>query len=287
MPAEGIFRRHLSKRPMDSHNPSQPALPGSRQSRILGRADGGWILVVGVVLLIFLLVTIEPDPFMRIVRFVADGIGVTLLTTIISFVLVLIVGLIGGLGRLSRTPILRGISTVYVEVIRGVPLLVQLLFWYFAFPSVIQRLGDALNIPAFSNYLANPLAMAILGLTVCYGAYMSEVYRAGIQSISKGQMEAARSLGMTYFQAMRFVILPQAIRVILPPVGNEFISLLKDSSLVSVVAVEDITKRGREFSGAQFIALETWIMVALIYLVMTLLSARLVSWIERRSSLER
>jgi polar amino acid transport system permease protein len=287
MPADFKPRRHPTKTLMDSHNPSQPVLPGSRQSKLLGRADGGWALVVGVILLIILLVTIEPDPFMRIVRFVSDGIGVTLLTTVISFVLVLVVGLIGGLGRISHTPILRGIATVYVEVIRGVPLLVQLLFWYFAFPSVVQRLGDVLKINAFSNYLANPLAMAILGLTFCYGAYMSEVYRAGIQSISKGQMEAARSLGMTYFQAMRHVILPQAIRVIMPPVGNEFISLLKDSSLVSVVAVEDITKRGREFSGAQFIALETWIMVALIYLVMTLLSARVVTYIERRSSTER
>ena len=128
--------------------------------------------------------------------------------------------------------------------------------------------------------------MAILGLTFCYAAYMSEIYRAGIQSISKGQNEAARSLGMTLGQAMRYIILPQAVRVILPPVGNEFISLLKDSSLVSVVSVADMTRRGREFMASNFLPIETWLMVALLYLVMTLISARIVAWIERKTRTE-
>jgi polar amino acid transport system permease protein len=128
--------------------------------------------------------------------------------------------------------------------------------------------------------------MAILGLTICYAAYMSEIYRAGIQSISKGQMEAARSLGMSYIQSMRYIIIPQAIRVILPPVGNEFISILKDSSLVSVVAVADMTRRGREFMAAKAIPIETWSLIALIYLVMTLLSARLINWLERKTRME-
>jgi polar amino acid transport system permease protein len=129
--------------------------------------------------------------------------------------------------------------------------------------------------------------MAIVGLVFCYGAYMSEIYRAGIQSIPKGQVEAARSLGMTYFQAMRYVILPQAIRVILPPVGNEFIALLKDSSLVSVVAVTDLTKRSREYMSTHFNPIETWSMAALLYLVMTLLAARLVHYLEQKSKFER
>jgi polar amino acid transport system permease protein len=116
---------------------------------------------------------------------------------------------------------------------------------------------------------------------------MSEIYRAGIQSIAKGQMEAARSLGMTHFQAMRHIVIPQAIRVILPPVGNEFISMLKDSSLVSVVAVADMTRRGREFMAANFIPLQTWAMIALLYLVLTLVSARVVTWIEKRTRIER
>ena len=116
---------------------------------------------------------------------------------------------------------------------------------------------------------------------------MAEIYRAGIQSISKGQMEAARSLGMTYAQAMRHIILPQAIRVVLPPVCNEFIMLLKDSSLVSVVAVADLTRRGREFMSTHFNPIEVWTMVALIYLIMTLLAGRLATWIEKRNRLEK
>jgi polar amino acid transport system permease protein len=249
--------------------------------------DPWWALLAIVIIIIILLARLKPDPYQRIILFVSDGIWVTIRVTIISFCLMLFFGLIGGLGRLSKNWLFRGIATIYVELVRGIPLLVQLLFWYFAFPSVVTSIGRGLNIDALKNYLADPIGMAILGITFCYSAYMSEIYRAGIQSISKGQMEAARSLGMSYFQAMRYVILPQALRVIMPPVGNEFISLLKDSSLVSVVAVADITRRGREFMAANFIPLETWSMVALLYLVMTLFSARVVNWIEHKTRLEK
>jgi polar amino acid transport system permease protein len=277
---------------MDESAQPPSSTPDALQSNYRGgsatrKFDAWWILVFLVVVTIILLVTTQPDPYRRIVVFVQEGIGVTFQVTVISFVIVLVLGFIGGLGRLSKNWLISGIASVYVEIVRGIPLLVQLLFWYFAFPSVLQSLGKALNYKPFINYLANPVGMAILGLTFCYGAYMSEVYRAGIQSIAKGQIEAARSLGMSYFQAMQYVVIPQAVRVILPPVGNEFISLLKDSSLVSVVAVADLTRRGREFMAANFIPLQTWFMVALLYLVMTLVSARVVTWIERRTKIER
>lgn len=251
------------------------------------KLDPWWLMVIVVDLLVLGLAFFKPDPFQRIVSYVRDGIWVTIYVTLISFFLVLIFGLLGGLGRLARNPIVRGAATIYVEVIRGIPVLVQLMFWYFAFPSVIKDLGKLLQIQTLIDYKANPVGMAVLGLTFCYAAYMSEVYRAGIQSISKGQMEAARSLGMTYVQAMRYVILPQAVRVILPPVGNEFITLLKDSSLVSVVAVADMTRRGREFMASNFIPVQTWLMVALLYLLMTLFSTRIVNGIEQRTRLER
>lgn len=260
-------------------------IPGSVGA--FSRIDPWWGLVFSVVAIVVLMITLKPDPFMRILLFVRDGIGVTIITTVSSFVLMLMVGLIVALGRLSRNWLISGIATIYVEVIRGIPLLVQLLFWYFASPTIIRNLGETFNIPSFKEYLANPLGMAIVGITVCYAAYMSEIYRAGIQSIPKGQMEAARSLGMSHGQAMRYIILPQAVRVILPPVGNEFISLLKDSSLVSVVAVTDMTRRGREFMAANVMSIETWTMVALLYLVMTLFSARIVSWIEKKNRTER
>jgi len=159
-----------------------------------------------------------------------------------------------------------------VEIIRGIPLLVQLFYIYFA-------LGRIVNVPA--------MASAIIAMSVCYGAYMGEIFRAGIESISKGQMEAARSLGMTSAQAMRHVILPQAIKTILPPIGNEFVALLKDSSLVSILAVSDLLRRGREFAAASFNYFETYTMVALVYLIITLFLSKLISIMENRVGVDR
>lgn len=251
------------------------------------RIDPWWGLVLIVILLVVILVTAQADPFRNILLFVRDGIAVTAVVTVTAFLIVLVLGLIGGLGRLSKNPFIRLTASLYIEVARGIPLLVQLIWWYFAFPVVIQQIGTSLNISALADYRANPIFTAILGLAICYGAYMSEIYRAGIQSIPKGQVEAARSLGMSYFQSMRHIILPQAVRVVLPPVGNEAIALLKDSSLISVVAVADLTRRGREFMAVNFNPIEVWTMVALLYLVMTLVLARIVAWMEKRSHFER
>lgn len=251
------------------------------------RQDPWWWLVVAVAAIIVLLVMLLPVPFREIVLFARDGILVTILVTVVSYVLIIIVGLLGGLGRLSQNKLIRGIASLYVEVVRGIPLLVQLIAWYFASPVIIQKLGLWLNLQPLIEYRPNPIITAIMAITVCYGAYMSEIVRSGIQSVPKGQMEAARSLGMSHFQAMRHVVLPQAFRVILPPMGNEFIALLKDSSLVSVVAVADLTRRGREYMAAHFNPIETWLMVALLYLIMTIVAARVVSYIEKRSKYER
>lgn len=251
------------------------------------RMDPWWGLVVLVIGLAVTLVTVKADPFLRILLFVRDGVAVTAFITVTAFMFTLVLGMIGGLGRLSQNWVIHGVATLYVEIVRGIPLLVQLIWWYFAFPVVIQGVGRWLNIEAIANYQSNAIFTAVTGLTICYGAYMSEIYRAGIQSIPKGQAEAARSLGMTHFQSMRHVVLPQAVRVVLPPVGNEFIALLKDSCLVSVVAVADLTRRGREFMAVHFNPIEVWTMVALLYLVMTLFLARLVSWVEKKTHFER
>ena len=270
----------------------EPRLSGSKMLSVAGaesgmRIDPWWGLVALVVVLLVALVTLKSDPFWNILLFVRDGIAVTALITVVAFLFIVVVGMIGGLGRLSKNPLIHGVSTLYVEIVRGIPLLVQLIWWYFAFPVILQQIGEWSHIPALTNYQANAIYTAIVGLVICYGAYMSEIYRAGIQSIPKGQLEAARSLGMSYFQSMRHIILPQAVRVIMPPVGNEFIALLKDSSLVSVVAVADLTRRGREFMSTHFNPIEVWTIVALIYLVMTLFSARGVAWIERKTKFER
>jgi polar amino acid transport system permease protein len=256
-------------------------IPGAEPS---ARIDAWWGLVLGVTVLVAVLCILWPDPYLKMVVFMMDGILVTIMVTISSFILILIAGLFGALARLSSIRVFRGASTIYVEIMRGIPLMVQLLWWYFAFPAIIRGLGDSLGIAALSNYSANAIIMGIMGLTICYGAYMTEIYRAGIQSIPRGQMEAARSLGMNYVQSMRHVILPQAIRVILPPVGNEFTALLKDSSLVSVVVVADMTRRAREFISTNFNPISGWTMLALLYLILTLFSARVASYIEKKYS---
>ena len=259
-------------------------VPGARPE---DRIDAWWGLFLGVVVLVVVLIVFWPDPYRRILEFVADGILITIVVTVVSFVLVVIVGLLGGLARTARNRYSRGFVSLYVEIIRGIPLLVQLIFWYYALPPVIQGLGELLGIQALATFAPDPIIMAIVGLTIGYGAYMTEVVRAGIQSVPKGQIEAARSLGLTYRMAMQHVVLPQAFRTILPAIGNEFITLLKDSSLVSVVAVADMTRRGREFMSMTFIPFQTWIMVALLYLILTLFSARVVSWLEKKAQVGR
>jgi ABC-type amino acid transport system permease subunit len=170
------------------------------------------------------------------------------------------------------------ISTLYVEIVRGVPMLVIILYMGFALtPMLREATNDMLDLRG--------LPAAVIGLAFGYGAYLAEVYRAGIESIPKGQMEAARSVGMSYFQAMRHVILPQAIRVVLPPLGNDFIAMLKDSSLISVIALPEVLQQGRLWVSRNFRAFEGFNSVALLYLVMTLLLSLLVRYIERRAKL--
>jgi polar amino acid transport system permease protein len=254
-------------------------IPGNE---LPSQLDAWWWLVGAVALIIVLLMVLMPDPFLNIVKFVRDGIVTTILLTVISFVFIILVGIIGGLARIAKNPVIKFLSTLYIEVFRGIPLLVQLIWWYFAAPTAIRYIGEAIHFSPMIEYQSNAFVLAVVGLVVCYGAYMTEIFRAGIQSIPKGQIEAARSQGMTYFQSMRYVVLPQAIRTVLPPVGNEFIMLIKDTSLVSAVAMADLTRRGREYMAAHFNPIETWTMVALLYLIMTLFFTRLLVWLEKK-----
>ncbi len=205
-----------------------------------------------------------------------EGIFLTAYVTIIAFALSLLLGMIGGLMRVQRNPIIYAVSTLYVEIIRGVPMLVILMYAGFV---ISPFLRDSFGIEL------TDLQEAVLGLAFGYGAYLSEVFRAGIQSIHRGQMEAARSLGMSYPQAMRYVVLPQAIRVILPPLGNDFISMLKDSALISVLALPDLLQLGRLYVSRTFNAFVGYNTVALLYLVMTLFLSLLVRVIESKTRL--
>jgi len=211
--------------------------------------------------------TPKPNPYPDILAFVPDGLVATFGVTVVSICFALVLGLLAGLGRIAKTKPVNLVATVYVEVIRGIPLLVQLFYIYYALGPLLHLKGPA---------------SAVLAMSICYGAYMGEIFRAGIQSIPKGQMEAALALGMSRTQALWRIILPQTVKVILPPIGNEFIALLKDSSLVSILAVSDLLRRGREYASTTFNYLQSFTIVALIYLVMTLFFSRLVGIMETR-----
>jgi polar amino acid transport system permease protein len=226
----------------------------------------------GAIAAVAYLAVTRPDPYFRILTFVPDGILVTFKVTVGAILLALVLGLFTGLGRLAKNPVINGVASLYVEVIRGIPLLVQIFYIYYA-------LGRIVHIPDIYS--------AVIAMAVCYGAYMGEIFRAGIQSIPKGQMEAARSLGMTHTQAMSHIIIPQAVKVVLPPIGNEFIALLKDSSLVSILAVSDLLRRGREFASESFTYFETYTVVALIYLVITLFFSKLIGLMEERVGVDK
>ena len=243
-----------------------PAIPTRKDA---GLFTAWRVAFFGSIAAVLYLIIVRPDPYLRIIAFIPDGIFVTFKVTIGAILLALVIGLFTGLGRLAGNRLINGIASLYVEVIRGIPLLVQLFYIYFA-------LGRVVQLPA--------IASAIIAMGICYGAYMGEIFRAGIQSIPKGQREAAWSLGMNKSQTMVQVILPQAIKVILPPIGNEFVALLKDSSLVSILAVADILRRGREFASETFTYFETYTVVALVYLIITLFFSKLISIMEERIS---
>lgn len=197
------------------------------------------------------------------------GAGITIQITAISVGLGLVIGMFVGIARISNVKLLRWLAAIYIDFLRGTPLLVQIFLIYFALPVILGQRID-------------PFIAAITACGINSGAYIAEIFRAGIQAIDEGQMEAGRSLGMTWVQTMRYIIVPQAFKNIVPPLGNEFIALLKDSSLVSVIGFEELTRRGQLIIARTYGSLEIWISVAIIYLVMTLTISRLVAYLEKR-----
>jgi len=236
--------------------------------------------------------------------FLVAGVRLTVQVSLISFGLALILGLIAGLGRVSKNVVFYTLSSLYVEVVRGIPMLVLLIYFAYVVTPLALQFLHWLGTAMLQNLAIGPLmgladslanlniqdvdmrVRAIAGLAFAYGAFEAEVFRAGIQSIERGQMEAARSLGMGYFQAMRYVILPQAIRRVLPPLGNDFIAMVKDSSLISVLAVRELTHLGKLNRARTFRTFETWNTVTFLYLCMILLLSLGVKMLERRMAVE-
>lgn len=198
-----------------------------------------------------------------------QGAGITIEISALSVLFGLIIGLLLAIARLSSNKVLSIMAAAYVDFIRGTPLLVQIFLVYFALPGILGHRVD-------------PFFAAISACSINSGAYLAEIFRGGIQSIDKGQMEAGRSLGLTWWQTMQFIIIPQAFKRIIPPLGNEFIAMLKDSSLVSVIGFEELTRRGQLIIARTYASFEVWLAVAIIYLVMTFTVSRLVAVLEER-----
>jgi His/Glu/Gln/Arg/opine family amino acid ABC transporter permease subunit len=219
---------------------------------------------------------------------IIPGLRITIISTLQAFAIALIIGLLAGMGQLSRNVVLRNVARTYVEFIRGIPIL-PLIFTValIVVPETSEAINSRLDAWFGWTFDLSFQMRATVTLALIYGAYMAEIFRGGIQSVPPGQTEAGRSLGLTRRQSMNSVVLPQAMRAIIPPLGNDFIAILKDTSLLSVLGVLEITQRARQFSASTFKFREGYFVVAFIYLILTLSLSLLLGVLERRMSRDR
>ncbi|MEI3035920.1 MAG: amino acid ABC transporter permease [Oscillospiraceae bacterium] len=205
-----------------------------------------------------------------------QGVPVTVGVTLIAMVTGVVLGLVLALMKMSRIKVLTALASLYIEIIRGTPLIVQALIMAYGLPQLLQSSGISFRWP----YLIIP-AVIVCGLNSA--AYVAEVIRSGIQAVDKGQMEAARSIGMTRAQAMKLIVIPQALKIVLPSFGNEFVSLIKETSVLSYVGVVEILRKGALWNAATFNTFEAYIGVALVYMLLTIPSSKLVKHLEKKN----
>lgn len=232
-----------------------------------------WFVLLLLMAAAVIITVVRSENLSAIVSFISQGLLLTIQISVAGYAIALVLGLIAGLGRISKNPIIHAIATLYVEIIRGIPILVVIIYVAFVISAPLGIRSNAMR--------------ATIALGFAYGAYLAEVYRAGIQAIPRGQVEAARSLGLNSYQTMRLVVLPQALRIILPPLGNDFIAILKDSSLASAISVAELTQQSRLYVSRTFDTFGGWTMAALLYLSMTLILSLGVRLLERYSRYEQ
>jgi len=241
-----------------------------------------WIGLIILVAAGMLMLHISPSYMLQHYDVILQGAGTTLYVSLVSITIATILALVGSIARLSSNSIAQGISGFYVSLIRGTPLLIQIYVIYLGLPQIGQQLSD-LGFPTIGKlFILDAVPAGILALSLNYGAYMTEIFRAGLQSISYGQREAAIALGMTPLQVMRRVVLPQAIRIIIPDVGNQFIAMQKDSALVSVMGVWEITFIANRYARRDSKYMEMFIVAATAYWILTIISSWLQSRLEKR-----
>jgi len=248
-----------------------------------------WLLAIGLLFVLGLWAITTNDTYAGIFHTLSGGVVTTLWVTILAFVAATILGLLIALARTSGNRVLREIATFYVEIIRGIPILVFLFYIAFVAAPAMVAGFNWLFAPLIDWGWLAPATVrgfdfvwrAIFALTVCYSAFIAEIFRAGIEAVGRGQIEAAHSLGLSRWHSFRHIIFPQALRTILPPLGNDFVSMVKDSALVSALGVQDITQLGKLSASSSFLFFETYNVVAFLYLTMTISLSLLVRWLEK------
>ena len=229
-----------------------------------------WLLAIALLLGGAYAAILLDDGARQVLATLGKGVRITVFVTLTAFAAACAAGLGLALMSLSRSAVLRQVARLYIEIVRGIPILVLLLYVAFVFAPGLVALWNGAGLPEIRTRDFTLLWRAILALVIAYSAFIAEVFRAGLQSVDKGQIEAAEALGLRRAHRFRFVVLPQAIRTILPPLGNDFVAMVKDSSLVSVVGVLDIAQLGKLTAASNFRYFETYNVVALLYLTMTL-----------------
>jgi polar amino acid transport system permease protein len=249
-----------------------------------------WLAIFGVMAVFFAIAKFDWAWMRDNFRFIATGLWITVVTAVCAIALALVLALLGALGRLSKNPVAYGVSGFYTSFFRGTPLILQLFLWYLALPQVAGNLHDAGHLPEalYRVSLMSPVVAGIIGLGFNYGAYMTEIFRAGILAVGPGQTEAADALGMTYRQRMRRVVMPQAFKIVIPPTGNEFIAMMKDTALVAFLGAPvfywDLFKRAQTLGSQDFKPLEALIVAAGLYWGLTALFTFFQARLEKRMS---
>jgi polar amino acid transport system permease protein len=245
-----------------------------------------WLVLLGGIGLWLFYEVLANELYARVLDTLLRGIATTLIVTVVAYGAACLIGLALAMAALSRFLLLRQAARFYVEVVRGIPILVLLLYVAFvlapALVLAVNWLGGHLGFQPWQTRDFPLIARAVIALTVAYSAFLAEVFRAGLMSVDAGQVEAAEALGLSPWQRFRHVVFPQAFRVILPPLGNDFVAMVKDSSLVSVLGVSDITQLGKVMAAGNFRYFETYNVVALVYLTMTITLSLLLRRLEAR-----
>jgi His/Glu/Gln/Arg/opine family amino acid ABC transporter permease subunit len=249
--------------------------------------DFPWWLIAVVAIGIYLFWQVfTVDEYTRVLSTLRRGIWVTIYVTLISYAMACVMGLALALAGLSRSLILRQLSRFYIEIVRGIPIIVLLLYVAFVLaPAMVASwnwIAQSIGIEPVRSRDFSLLWRAVIALTVAYSSFLAEVFRAGLQSVDEGQIEAAEALGLSRWQRFRFIVFPQALRTILPPLGNDFVAMVKDSSLVSVLGVTDVTQLGKVTAAGNFRYFETYNVVALVYLTITITLSLALRRFEKR-----